>query len=273
MYPRIVVVNDCAHVFEDLIPLLTDQFDVEFIQRTRGFWSKTFGIFWKILTAEGNLFHVNYALQDAYITDKFRHHLDILHVHGSDVRSTINTRAYGWIVKSNLRNAKKVVYSTPDLENNLKTIRDDAIYLPNPVRIDKFQMKTDYNEAPKALYFKLNYEELPSYLANLLASNGIHLTVMQKNIPYSKMADTLRSFDIFIDRFSISSFSKTCLEAMSCGLATIDYRHRDDFYDKVVSLKDPSNVRKEGEVNRKYILENHDAKKVADKLATIWREF
>jgi|BEDMetMinimDraft_2_1075160.scaffolds.fasta_scaffold00018_22 hypothetical protein len=273
MGTKVVVVNDCAHVFEDLIPLLTDKFDIQFVQRTRGLWSKTLGILWKILVAEGELFHVNYALQDAFFADRLRHHLDILHVHGSDVRSTIHSKAYGWIVKSNLLHAKKVLYSTPDLQDSVKSIREDAIYLPNPVRIDKFPLKTKYNEVPRALYFRLNYEELPVDLRNWLQTKGIHLTVMQKNIPYNKMAEVLENFDIYIDRFSIPSFSKTCLEAMSCGLATIDYRHIGNLEERVSFLANSSNVRTEGLENRKYIIEIHDANKVADLLSKIWEEF
>jgi len=38
---RVVVVNDCAHVIEDMLPFLRRRFDVELIERTRGLYSKT----------------------------------------------------------------------------------------------------------------------------------------------------------------------------------------------------------------------------------------
>jgi hypothetical protein len=38
-------------------------------------------------------------------------------------------------------------------------------------------------------------------------------------------------------------------------------------------LANSSNVRTEGLENRKYIIENHDANKVADLLSKIWEEF
>ncbi|MGI0080664.1 MAG: hypothetical protein ACRECH_13700, partial [Nitrososphaerales archaeon] len=59
--PKLVVVNDCAHVMEDIIPLLSDSFQISFLRRTRGLWDKTFGILYKILRQNGELFHVNYA--------------------------------------------------------------------------------------------------------------------------------------------------------------------------------------------------------------------
>lgn len=267
---RIIVVNDCAHVMEDLIPHLTDRFDIDFIRRTRGLWSKTFGIFWDILKAEGNLIHVNYALQDAYLVDKFKSKLDILHVHGSDVRTTITSKKWGWIVRNNLKNAGMVLYSTPDLEDIVKEYQPDAVYLPTPVKMDIFKKKETYNDPLRAVYFKIWYEALPTEVMELLEKHGISLTIKDRDVPYDLMPETLSDFDIFVDRFTIPSFSKTCLEAMSCGLLTIDYRHKHH----IERFEDPSasNLEKIGEVNRKYVEENHSAPMIADKLASIWEE-
>jgi hypothetical protein len=56
----------------------------------------------------------------------------VLHVHGSDVRSTLNTK-WGWIVKNNPLKAKTVLFSTEDLAPIVKDFRLDATNLPNPV--------------------------------------------------------------------------------------------------------------------------------------------
>jgi len=261
---KIVVVNDCAHVMEDLIPYLTNDFNIEFIQRTKGLWSKTFGILWQILKSTGDIYHVSYALQDAYLVDKFKH-LDILHVHGSDVRRTIHNKKWGWVVRSNLKHAKIVLYATPDLEEAVKKYRSDAIYLPTPVKTDVFTPKTNYSRKPKAVYFKLPYENLPTDV-----SSNIPITVLERNIPYNFMPDTLKTYDIFIDRFTIPSFSKTCLEAMSCGLATIDYRHVDSFTERIEELKDVSVVKRIGEENRRFVRETHDVRKVVRKLKSVY---
>ncbi|MEM0117955.1 MAG: hypothetical protein QXV32_05870 [Conexivisphaerales archaeon] len=269
---KVVVVNDCAHVFEDLIPELKNDYEIEFIQRTRSLTSKTFSLLWQILRADGSLYHVNYALQDAYLVSKLKHHLDVLHIHGSDIRQTIDTSKYGWMVRSNLKNARRVVYATPDLEDRVKTYRNDAVYLPTPVRLDLFNLKSHYNPKPVALAFRLAYEEIPPLLIDELNRYGIDLTVLERNIPYSKMPETLAKYDIFIDRFTIPSLSKTCLEAMSTGLATIDYRHLADLSSRIRFLSDPSNVKAAGEENRKYVEANHDSKVVAKNLSLIWDE-
>jgi hypothetical protein len=267
---KVVVLNDCAHVMEDLIPHLLNEFDIEFIPRSRSLWSKTFGILWKILRSQGDIFHVSYSLQDAYLANKLKH-LDILHVHGSDVRWTLHSKKYGWIVKSNMKHAKKVLYATPDLEETVKKFRQDAVYLPTPVNIDMFTPKSHYSKSPKAVYFKLHYEEFPTKLRKVLAENNIPLTIMEKNVPYRKMPETLRRFDIFIDRFTIPSFSKTCLEAMSCGLATIDYRHVENFEERVTFLL--RNGVEECTKENQSILEKHDVRNVATQLADFWRTF
>jgi len=265
---KVLVVNDCAHVMEDLIPYLSSKFEIQFLQRTRELWSKTFGILWKIAKSEGDLWHVNYALQDAYLVDKFKH-LDVLHCHGSDVRWTVHSKKWGWIVKHNLKKAKVMLYATPDLKEHVLKFREDAIYLPTPVKTDVFTPKHDYGNPLKAVYFKLSYEKLPLGLDVYLKQNNIALDILERNIPYEKMPETLRNYDIFVDRFSIPSFSKTCLEAMSCGLAVISYK------DEPISRIDElniENIKKEGKTSRDFVEKNHDAKLIANQLSRIWRD-
>jgi hypothetical protein len=268
---KVVVVNDCAHVMETLIPSLQNEFDIKFVKRTRGLWDKTFGILWKIIRSKGTIFHVNYALQDAYLTSKLKH-LDILHAHGSDVRWIINSRKYGRIVRSNLKSANIILYSTKDLAEPISKYRSDARYLPNPIDTNMFQQRTYFNKSLQAVYFKKYYETLPLGLEPLLSKNMIKLNVQVNNaIPYGHMPNFLRRYDILIDRFQIASSSKVCLEAMSSGLAVIDSRHSDDLEDRVAYLSDVNNVKKDGVENRKFIMENHSVEKVAPILADVWK--
>ena len=262
---KIVVVNDCAHVMEDIIPYMPWKFEIQFLHRTRGLWSKTFGMLWKIAKSIGDIYHANYALEDAYLVSKLKH-LDILHVHGSDVRWTLHSRKWGWMVRHDLESAKVVLYSTPDLSEQVKELRPDAIYLPTPVRTHFFSPKLEYNNPLKAVYFKLSYENLPLGLDSYLKHNNILLDTLERNIPYAEMPETLRRYDVFIDRFTIPSLSKTCLEAMSCGLTTIDYRHHAGYLSRVDEL----HPKEEGRKNREFVERNHAAEIVAKQLAEIW---
>ena len=266
---KVVIVNDCAHVMEDIIPYLQGDFNIRFIRRSRGLWSKTCGILWKILRSHGDIFHVSYALQDAYLVDKLKH-LDMLTCHGSDVRWTIRSKKYGWIVRHNLKNAKKVVYATPDLEPMIAKFRVDASYLPTPVVVERFTEKQEYSDKPKAVYFKQSYEHVASGLLEI--SKRIPLAIQDRNIPYEDMPNFLKCYDVFVDRFTIPSLSKTCLEAMSCGLATIDYRHHRDLGKRIDDLSDIKNVKRFGHENRLFVEKNHDVKQVAVMLSEMYEE-
>ncbi len=267
---QIIIVNDCAYVMSDLIPYLSKSYKIKFLTRSRNLFSKTLGLLFKVLSANGDLYHVNYALQDAYIVSKLKRRLDVLHVHGSDVRTTISTK-WGWIVKDNLLQARTVLFSTEDLAPIVHSIRPDALYLPNPVDTSKFKLKNSYNEVPKALYFRLKYEEIPPVLPSLLYKYNIKLEILDKNIPYDRMPELLSTYDIFIDRFTIGSFSKTCLESMSVGLATIDFRHLNDLEKRVKEISDPNVIADIGRTNREFIVKHHEVRKIAERLSQIYQ--
>jgi len=163
------------------------------------------------------------------------------------------------------------VYATPDLKQLLEEFRSDAVYLPTPVKTDVFTPKTNYSDKPKAVYFKVHYEKLSKKLRELLLEHNISLTVKERNVPYASMPSVLSNFDIYVDQSTIPSLSKTCLEAMSCGLATIDYRHI-QLSERVAFLSDVLNIKKIGDENRKFVIENHEVKKVAGKLTDVWNE-
>jgi len=271
--PKVAVVGDCAFVLADLMPYLSLDFDIEFIRYSRGVWDKTAGLFLKLLPVKADLFHVNYALQGAFLVNALKK-LDVLHLHGSDIRWTANSPFLGWMVRRNVAKARKVIYATPDLETITKRYRPDAVYLPTPVKTEVFTPKQSFNQPLRAVYFKLCYEKLPEEIPQLLQKYGISLTVLERRIPYSKMPKLLRSFDVFIDRFTIASFSKTCLEAMSCGLLTIDFRFKSllEVWINRIAEMDEDVLKDVSRQNRAYVLEHHDARKVAKTLSQIWRE-
>lgn len=253
------------------MPLLAEDFNIEFVDRTRRFLDKTVKLLLRIKRAKGDLFHVNYALQDAWLTNVLKH-LDVLHLHGSDIRSTLHTKKLGWIVKRNIEHAEKVLYATPDMEREVKGLRDDAEYIPTPIRLDLFPVKKEWSEHPGVVCFNLPYEKPQEELARLIRKAGYSLRFLDRNIPLGLMPILLSSYDIFVDRFTIPSLSKTCLEAMSCGLASIDYRHAGNLEDIVFRLSSSKVCRRIGLENRRYVEKFHNAEQVALGLGAIWRE-
>ena len=271
-YPnRVTVINDCSHFIGDILPILTKNFDVNYVTRSRSLWSKTFGLIWKILCTHSDIYHVNFALQDAFLIQKLKH-LDVLLCHGSDVRTTINSKKYGWMVRSNLRKAKKVLFSTPDLKEILLKYTPNPEYVPVPVRTDVFTPTTSHSKTLDTLYFKKWYEQIPRELVSLCRMYNINLNVIEPTVSYKNMPSFLNRFKIFIDRFTIPSFSKTCLEAMSCGLAAITYRDKLQLPAAVERLSDIDYCKKVGLENRQYVLENHDYRITANKITDVWSE-
>lgn len=252
-----------------MVPYLKDEFEIEMLLRTRGLWSKTFGLAGRILKAKADVYHVNYALQDAWLVQKFKS-LDVLWCHGSDVRTTQYTRSYGWMVRSNVKNAKCVLYANPDSPQHLK-YRPDAEYLPIPVNTDSFPPKTTYNNPPKALYMPKKTDAYNPEFTEICTKTGIELSILPRTFSYEEMPKILQGFDIIVDTFAIAGNSTLGLEGMSSGLAAVDFRHWGNLQERMEYLADVDHVKQDGKRNREFVVQNHDVRVVAKKLAEKWR--
>jgi len=264
--------NDCSYVAYELSKELHRRgFKVDYYPRSRGIISKTLSVLLNVLKAKG-ICHVNYALQDAFLTQKLKH-LDVLHCHGSDLRWGLRGQ-WSWIVKKNLKAAEKVLVSTPDLLDTAKQYRPDAEYLPNPVNTEAFRpMVKREGQLLKAIYIEKSYEAVPTTLLDALTHYGFTVEKIGKGMySYHEMPHVLNRYDLFIDRFTINSLSKSGLEAMSCGLPTITFRDKHNLKDAVERYLDPEARKRAGEANREYILKNHDARMVVDRLLEVYKE-
>lgn len=57
----------------------------------------------------------------------------VLHLHGSDVRSDLLRVGVGALTRKAIQYADFVLYATTDLEDAVKSLRPDALWLPNPL--------------------------------------------------------------------------------------------------------------------------------------------
>ena len=274
---KVVVVNDCGYVWEDLKPYLPQNVKWQFITRNRSLWGKTFGIFFKILFSKGDFYIANFALQDAWLVQKLKH-LDLLICHGGDVRWTIKKKRLGWMVRSNLKAARQVAFTVDDLEETMRKFRPDAFFLHRPIQIEKYVPDKHSHSKLSAVYFEKPYDKLNFELVDLLNRNNCTLTVVARDpaatdinatgkdsfVPHRNMPAFLRNFDVFVDHMAYDgSVSKLCLEAMSCGLCTITWRDKNRLPERVQELLNPDARRKEGVENRRFVEENHNAATVA----------
>lgn len=84
------MINDCAYVGETLLKYLPSDIKWKHVKRSRGLWSKTFGLAYKIMRVKADVYHAHYLLQDCYIAAKLGKKPLIGHAHGSDLRSSLN---------------------------------------------------------------------------------------------------------------------------------------------------------------------------------------
>lgn len=271
---RVVIINDCAYVGLTLARELRRRgIEVEYYPRGVSLLDKTVKAAINVIRAVSKkaIIHVNYAWQDAWLASLLKKlqlkKLDVLHCHGSDVRWR-QYEKFGWLVRFSLRSAKKILVSTPDLLEHVP----NAIYLPNPIDTEMFR-PLGSESPPRALYQRLWYEKLPEEIPKLLKENEIELEILEsKPYKWEEMPSVLNQYGVFISRFTIPSYTKTCLEAMSCGLATIDWRHKGILSEWISLLADENARKKIGGRNREWIEANHDVKLVVDKLISIYEE-
>jgi glycosyltransferase involved in cell wall biosynthesis len=247
---KIAMINDCAYVGETLIKYFPKDVNISHIKRTRGLWSKTFGIAYRIAKTYADIYHVHYLLQDCYFALKLGKKPLIGHAHGSDLRSTLKHPLWGRIVRYNLKKCDKVLVSTPDILGIAKKFREDAEYLPNPVDAEIFYPKPVMKHEKKKVLIasdsnwsikgtdiairalsKIKNEVDVSIIAygvdlektlSLANSLDLHINVLPK-VSHEKMNEYYWNADVVIDRFKLGSLGMVSLEAIACGRPVVTY--------------------------------------------------
>lgn len=308
---KIVMINDCAFVGKTLLKYLPSSIERQSIERTRGLWSKTVKLTYKIWRAKGDLYHVHYLLQDCYLAYRLGKKPLIGHAHGSDLRSTLNHPLWGKLVKHNLLHCNKVVVSTPDILDIAKRFREDAEYLPNPVNMELFYPKpllssgakkhvliaSDSNWSIKGTdviiralsrikgeveVSIINYGKDFAKTISLAFSLGLHLNVLSK-VPHERIREYYWNSDLVIDRVKLGSLGVVSLEAIACGRPVIVYASSDYPQYKSFPLRDVNteeeiiNAVRDATVElwRKeyaYLKENHSPENIIQKLLSIYQD-
>lgn len=245
------MINDCAYVGETLLKYLPADMEKEHIKRTRGLLTKTFGLAYQILSADGDVYHVHYLLQDCYIATRLGKRPLIGHAHGSDIRASLNHPLWGRMVKHNLQKCNTVLVSTPDLLETARQSRDDAKYLPNPVDTKLFYRKplvphsgrkqvliaSDANWSVKGTdvavraLSKIKDEIDVNIVAHgadidrtiaLASSLGLRLNALPK-MPHERFSNCYWNADVVVDGFRLGSLGMVSLEAIACGRPVVVY--------------------------------------------------
>ncbi len=307
---KLVMINDAAFVGETLLKYMPPEIEKQHITRSRGFWSKTFGIALKILLSKGNLYHANYLLQDCYIASRLGKKPLVGHAHGSDLRAALNHRVWGRVVRHNILHCDKVLVSTPDILEIAKEYREDAEYLPNPVDMEIFFPKpsnekdlkikvliaSDSNWAVKGTDIAIkalskvkdavdvsiiNYGRDFGKTVALASSLGVKLEILPKAL-HTSLNRYYWAADVIIDRFTLGSLGLVSLEAIASGRPTLAFVSSEYSANKEFPLKDLQDVESIAEVitnlpndlwekEYSFFKKNHNVDGIEKRLMVIYR--
>ncbi len=256
---KIVMVNDASYVgYELRRELIKRGFNVKhYYFGNLPSEIETFKMAINLKLSKADIVHAHFCRSPAYAALASGKPY-IIHCHGTDIRQRRN-----FLQLLCMKKARKIIVSTPDL---LKIV-PYAAYLPNPVS-ERFRPMKNH-DGNKVLYFPKWYENITSLLTKLCKKHGYELTIPTSRVSYFKMHVFLNQFDIYVDQFSISSFSKTALEAMACGMPVIGYNRPD--LEKTLEIFADVDRRKEiVKWQTQKILPQHNPSLVVQKLIAIY---
>ena len=307
---KVVMVNDCAFVGEALLKYLPPDLGKRHIKRTRELWGKTFGLAYRILRAEGDIYHVHYLLQDCYVASKLRKKPLIGHAHGSDLRASLKHPLWGRIVRHNLKHCDDVLVSTPDILRIARQFRQDAKYLPDLMDTELFYPKpivphggkrsvliaSDSNWSVKGTDIavralsKIKDEVDVSIIGRgvdfgrtmaLASSLGLRLDVLPK-VSHERLNEYYWNADVVIDQFRLGCLGMVSLEAIASGRPVVTYvsseypEYRDFPLKEVDTLERIVNAMSDAvpelwERQHVYLEKNHNPDLIVNRLLCIYK--
>jgi len=242
---KVVMINDCAFIAETLLKNLPPNLEKEHIKRTRGLWSKTFGLAYRIHRAKGDVYHAHYLLQDCYLASVLGKKPLVGSAHGSDLRQQIRSRKWGRIVRHNLKACDRILVSQPTLMETARQYNERAEYFPIPYDPNTFYGKpmlenrdkktvliaSAHDFAVKGTDKFLQALALISKPITIMAirfgrnlveaqqlSNRLNLKVdFIERVPHEKINELYWQSDIVLGSFGVGQLDTVAIEAMACG--------------------------------------------------------
>ena len=242
---KLVMINDCAYVGETLLRYMPKDLEKHHIKRNRNLWNKTFGLALKIMKTKGDVFHVNYLLQDCYIATKLRKKPLLGHAHGSDLREQIKNRKWGWMIKKNLKKCDKIIVAQPTILDEALRFNDTSEYFPIPYDPQLFFPKSTHkdrkqkhvfiasthnfktkgtNKLLKALAYFSDSVTITSIASGKNLKEAINLAkklnlqiVFIPKVSHSKINKLYWESDFVLGSFGIGQLDTVAIEAMACG--------------------------------------------------------
>ncbi len=217
-----------------------------------------------------------------------------LHCHGSDLRRNLRWPVLGRLTRSALKRAARVFYSTPDLAPLLSPLRPDAVFIPNPINLDRFQPLSARNgrDARILMMSRLDEKKGIETAAAIVDEARRHNPAIQvdafewgtlksrplgdgfnliRRVPFGQMPALLGGYDILVGQFKLGAIGMSELEAMACGKPVIAYFNYPEVYDEpppIVSTRDA----KDGAAALLRLLEDRQMRKEMGEKGRAWVE-
>lgn len=252
------------------------------------------------------IIHVHYATSG--ITAIASRRPFAIHCHGSDVRGlrggSLRTRYLAWV----LRHASLVLYATPDLAVDVLRLRADAEFLPNPIDVATFSpgpgairdillaSRLDTIKGTEVAVAGLVrfLEQRPAAKVTVVAAGsrvawaraalGDRVEFVRP-VQHAAMPDLLRAHRVVVGQFKLGILSQLELEALACGVPVVTHFAFDSVYSSppplaraatsvevaevLVRLHDDESSRARlGAESREWVVRNHDALSVVDRLCS-----
>ena len=244
-----------------------------------------------------DLIHCNYLLNWFSLGARIRKSKTpiLFHAHGSDTRP--HTPIHKWLLNYILKNQKHLLYSTPDLLQNINFFEGQKYYVPNPINIpenisaeDKFSDRiliyTTLNPVKKTEELLPIIKELSQYQFDII-NLGKYENIKQSGLDNINLIDAFEKDKVYenLSRYPLilggsqDGTIRVCeLEALASEVPTLFPFTYDSFYKEALPMlpitseninnimKDPSLL----EGQKAWVQESHSVDIVADQLLEIY---
>jgi glycosyltransferase involved in cell wall biosynthesis len=168
----------------------------------------------------------------------------VIHCHGSDIRGVEHSNLRRRLLRAMLARASLVLYSTPDLAEDARRLRADAVFLPNPIDVRAFA-PGDRRERDVLLGARLDsvkaaevaiagidllLRRRPSTTVTVIANGPLagHARALLESrvvfvplVPRDQMPHMLGRHRVAIGQFGVGALGQFELEAMACGTPVV----------------------------------------------------